>query len=71
MVIFVSGWNFKKSYVLLNFPTPSSCSTHMLSSGGILYKAVDPFSRPAGVAINCEHAICDIALNPGERKARA
>jgi hypothetical protein len=37
-----------------------------LSSGGILYKAVEPFSRPAGVAINCEHAICDIGRRPGE-----
>jgi hypothetical protein len=43
---------------------------HMLSSGGILYKAVEPFARPAGVAINCEHAICDIALNPGEPHVR-
>src|SRR6516162_3882776 len=37
-----------------------------LSSGGVLYKAVDPFSRPAGVAVNCEHAICDIGLRAGE-----
>ena len=37
-----------------------------LSSGGVLYKAVDPFSRPAGVAVNCEHAVCDIGLWPGE-----
>ena len=37
-----------------------------LSSGGVLYKAVDPFSRPAGVAVNCEHAVCDIGLRPGE-----
>jgi hypothetical protein len=37
-----------------------------LSSGGVLYKAVDPFTRPAGVAINCEHAVCDIGLRPGE-----
>jgi hypothetical protein len=37
-----------------------------LSGGGVLYKAVDPFSRPAGVAINCEHAICDIGLRAGE-----
>ena len=43
---------------------------HMLASGGVLYKAVDPFSRPAGVAVNCEHAICDIALNPGEAYVR-
>jgi hypothetical protein len=41
-----------------------------LSSGGVLYKAVDPFSRPAGVAINCEHAICDIGLRPGESVIR-
>src|SRR5262245_52695306 len=37
-----------------------------LSSGGVLYKAVDPFTRPAGVAINCEHAVCDIGLRTGE-----
>jgi len=37
-----------------------------LSSGGVLYKAVDPFSRPAGVAVNCEHAVCDIGLRSGE-----
>jgi hypothetical protein len=43
---------------------------HMLSSGGVLYKAVDPFARPAGMAVNCEHAICDIALNPGEPVVR-
>lgn len=38
----------------------------LLSSGAILYKAVDPFARPAGYAINCEHAVCDIGLKPGE-----
>jgi len=43
---------------------------HFLSSGGILYKAVEPFARPAGIAINCEHAICDIGLNPGEAHVR-
>ncbi len=43
---------------------------HMLASGGILYKAVEPFAHPAGKAINCEHAICDIALNPGEPHVR-
>jgi hypothetical protein len=43
---------------------------HFLSSGAILYKAVEPFARPAGVAVNCEHAICDIALNPGEAHLR-
>jgi hypothetical protein len=37
-----------------------------LNSGGVLYKAVDPFSRPAGVAVNCEHAVCDIGLRTGE-----
>jgi len=37
-----------------------------LSSGGVLYKAVDPFTRPAGIAVNCEHAVCDIGLRPGE-----
>jgi hypothetical protein len=41
-----------------------------LSSGGVLYKAVDPFSRPAGVAVNCEHAISDIGLSPGESIVR-
>ena len=41
-----------------------------LSSGGVLYKAMDPLSRPAGVAINCEHAICDIGLRPGESIVR-
>ena len=41
-----------------------------LSSGGVLYKAVDPFSRPAGVAVNCEHAISDIGLRPGESIVR-
>jgi hypothetical protein len=41
-----------------------------LSSGGVLYKAVDPFSRPKGVAVNCEHAICDIGLKPGESIVR-
>jgi hypothetical protein len=41
-----------------------------LSSGGILYKAMDPFSRPAGVAINCEHAISDIGLRPEESLVR-
>jgi hypothetical protein len=41
-----------------------------LSSGGVLYKAMDPFSRPAGVAVNCEHAICDIGLRPGESIVR-
>jgi hypothetical protein len=38
----------------------------LLSSGAILYKAVDPFTRPAGYAINCEHAVCDIGLRPGK-----
>lgn len=42
----------------------------LLSSGGILYKAVEPFARPAGRAINCEHAICDIGLKPGESVVR-
>ena len=42
----------------------------LLSSGAILYKAVDPFSRPAGIAINCEHAVCDIGLRPGESIVR-
>jgi hypothetical protein len=37
-----------------------------LSSGGVLYKAMDRLSRQAGVAVNCEHAISDIALRPGE-----
>jgi hypothetical protein len=37
-----------------------------LKSGGILYKAVDLFTRPAGVAINCEHSISDIVRNPGD-----
>src|SRR5438132_670822 len=41
-----------------------------LSSGGVLYKAMDPFSRPAGMAINCEHAICDIGLRTGESIVR-
>jgi hypothetical protein len=41
-----------------------------LSSGGILYKAVDPLARPAGRAINCEHAISDIGLRPGESIVR-
>jgi hypothetical protein len=41
-----------------------------LSSGGTLYKAVEPFARPAGIAVNCEHAICDIGLNPGESHVR-
>jgi hypothetical protein len=38
----------------------------LLNSGGLLYKAVDPFSRPRGIAVNCEHAVCDIGLRPGE-----
>jgi hypothetical protein len=41
-----------------------------LTKGGVLYKAVDPFSRPAGVAVNCEHAISDISLRPGESIVR-
>lgn len=41
-----------------------------LSRGGVLYKAMEPFSRPAGVALNCEHAITDIGLRPGESIVR-
>jgi hypothetical protein len=41
-----------------------------LSSGGILYKAVEPFARPKGIAVNCEHAISDIGLRPGEPLVR-
>ena len=43
---------------------------NFLSSGGVLYKAMEPFARPAGVAVNCEHAICDIGRNPGEPHIR-
>jgi hypothetical protein len=38
----------------------------LLSSGGILYKAVEPLAREAGRAVNCEHAISDVIHNPGE-----
>jgi hypothetical protein len=41
-----------------------------LSSGGILYKAVERRARAAGIAVNCEHAICDIGLRPGESLVR-
>jgi hypothetical protein len=41
-----------------------------LSSGGILYKALDRRGRQAGIAINCEHAVCDIGLTPGESLIR-
>ena len=41
-----------------------------LSSGGTLYKAVDFSTRPAGVAVNCEHAISDIVRNPGDSFVR-
>lgn len=41
-----------------------------LSGGGTLYKAVDFTSRPAGVAVNCEHAISDIVRNPGDQFVR-
>ncbi len=37
-----------------------------LRGGGTLYKAVDFSTRPAGVAVNCEHAISDIVRNPGD-----
>ena len=37
-----------------------------LREGGTLYKAVDFTTRPAGVAVNCEHSISDIVRNPGE-----
>ncbi len=37
-----------------------------LDKGGTLYKAVDVRSRPAGVAVNCEHAISDIVRNPSD-----
>ncbi|MCI0639714.1 MAG: hypothetical protein L0Y72_26555 [Gemmataceae bacterium] len=37
-----------------------------LDSGGVLYKAVDFNTRPAGVAINCEHAVIDIARDRGQ-----
>ena len=37
-----------------------------LRSGSIQYKAVDVVSRPAGVAVNCEHSISDIVRNPGD-----
>lgn len=37
-----------------------------LSSGGILYKAVDLTTRGAGIATNCEHAVLDIGRNPGQ-----
>jgi hypothetical protein len=43
---------------------------HFLSSGGIRYKAIERFARPAGIAVNCEHSICDIGLNPGEAHVR-
>lgn len=42
----------------------------LLSSGAILYKAVDPFTRTVGYAINCEHAVCDIGIRPGESIVR-
>jgi hypothetical protein len=37
-----------------------------LRGGGILYKAVDVATRPAGVAVNCEHSISDIVRKPGD-----
>ena len=41
-----------------------------LESGAVLYKAVDFFARPRGLATNCEHAVLDIGLNPGDRPIR-
>jgi hypothetical protein len=42
----------------------------LLSSGGVLYKAMDRRARSAGIAVNCEHAIADIGLRPGESLIR-
>ena len=42
----------------------------LLSSGSVLYKAVDPLARTVGRAVNCEHAISDIGLRPGEALVR-